>query len=115
MKTVLVLSIALATFATACCQTDNDFIESGISKGDTQDHIGAIADFTKAIERDSNYMEAYTNRGIAECSIGQTSLPFSAVQANVAGLKDASEIPDRTQDGSSSVEFQAFEIGRCAS
>ena len=36
------------------------------AKDELKDYKGAIADYTKAIEIDPNYADAYNNRGIAK-------------------------------------------------
>ena len=41
----------------------------GLSKYDSQDYKGAIADFTKAIELDPNDSEAYNNRGLSKADL----------------------------------------------
>ena len=42
----------------------------GKRKQEFNNHIGAIADYTKAIEFDPNYAEAYSNRGISKENLG---------------------------------------------
>ena len=39
------------------------YFDRGFDKGEKGDHYGAISDFTKAIEIDSSYGLAYSNRG----------------------------------------------------
>ena len=63
MKTILVFLIASASYATAYCQTADDYFNRGNSKYDLQDYRGAIADFTKAIELKPNNADIYFNRG----------------------------------------------------
>ncbi len=47
----------------------------GISKDELKDHYGAIADYTKAIELDPNFVDAYTNRGISKYNLNQNECP----------------------------------------
>ena len=42
----------------------------GKRKQEFNNHIGAISDFTKAIEFDPNYAKAYSKRGISKESLG---------------------------------------------
>jgi tetratricopeptide (TPR) repeat protein len=44
------------------CQDARDYYESGISKIKLQDNKSAFDDFTKAIELDSTFINAYVNR-----------------------------------------------------
>ena len=46
------------------------YYNRGISKSKLNDHYGAIADYTKAIEINPQYEKAYNNRGIAKRKIG---------------------------------------------
>ncbi len=43
-----------------------EYLDNGSAKYYQEDYIGAIADFTKAIELDPNYAMAYNNRGAAK-------------------------------------------------
>ena len=47
-------------------QTASDFLESGNAKYDLKDYNGAISDYTKAIELDPDYADAYNNRGLSK-------------------------------------------------
>jgi len=51
-------------------QTETDFINSGLEKSDKNDHYGAIADFTKAIEINSENFLAFNFRGLSKTDIG---------------------------------------------
>ena len=46
------------------------YFNSGNDKYDAGDYYGAIFDFTKAIEIDPNYSNAYLNRGVAKENLG---------------------------------------------
>ena len=43
----------------------------GYVKDELGDHIGAISDYTQAIQLKSNYADAYYNRGVAKSNLGQ--------------------------------------------
>ena len=43
------------------------YFQRGIAYRNLEDYDAAIADYTKAIEINPNYAEAYNNRGIANC------------------------------------------------
>ena len=49
---------------------DNPFIKSGKAKFDEGDYRGAIADYSRAIELNPDYANAYYNRGIAKSKLG---------------------------------------------
>ncbi len=71
MKVLLVFSIAYVSVTTAYCQTSDDYFNNGLSKQNLEDHRGAIADYTKAIELDPNHVDAYYNRGVAKLNVEQ--------------------------------------------
>ena len=65
MKTIYsILFIITLLFASEVtfCQNARDYYESGISKIQLQDNKSAIEDFSKAIELDSAYVDAYFKR-----------------------------------------------------
>ena len=66
-KVLLLLMFPIFGFG----QTASDFLESGNTKGKLKDYYGAIADYTKAIELDPDYANAYYNRGIAKENSGK--------------------------------------------
>ena len=61
-KLILLLFIPLVSFG----QTANEYFNNAIEKITNQDYYGAIADYTKAIEIDPNYVRAYAFRGDAK-------------------------------------------------
>jgi tetratricopeptide (TPR) repeat protein len=68
MKTTyaILLIFLLALTSTVSGQTAKEYYERGNAKIKLEDNAGAIADFTKAIEIDTNYIDAYSARGIAK-------------------------------------------------
>lgn len=71
MKTIisLLLFIASTTFAHAQ-KTVKEHISSATMKHAMQDLKGAIEDYTKALELDTNQVEAYVGRGTCHMSLG---------------------------------------------
>ncbi|MCW5957601.1 MAG: tetratricopeptide repeat protein [Pyrinomonadaceae bacterium] len=64
-RTILVVFIILtATAALFAQSTAADYFDLGNAKMDRQDCVGAIADYTKAIDLDPRYAAAFNNRGI---------------------------------------------------
>tara|TARA_B100001245_G_C22745101_1_gene361095 strand:+ start:93 stop:392 length:300 start_codon:yes stop_codon:yes gene_type:complete len=47
-------------------QTWKEYYNSGLKKIDNGDYNGAIADFTKSIELNPNFVYAYFNRGVVK-------------------------------------------------
>jgi tetratricopeptide (TPR) repeat protein len=68
MRRVLTTILTIITISTFG-QTAQEFLKQGIEKEKQQNHIGAIKDFTKAIDKDDNYAEAYYNRGTVKMNI----------------------------------------------
>ena len=66
---ILILSLLVLCFSTAFSQTAKEYSNRGITKIELGDYSGAIADFDKAIELDSNYAGAYINRGTAKSEL----------------------------------------------
>ena len=50
-------------------QTSVEFYNMGLSKAKSNDYIGAIADYTKAIALNPKYFEAFNSRGNAKNSL----------------------------------------------
>ncbi len=67
--TLIIFCIFITTLAYA--QTAEDYFKSGNTKYDLKDYKGAIQDYTKAIELNPKYADAYYNRGIAKIELGQ--------------------------------------------
>lgn len=68
MRVTLFLSIIL--FLSSCGPSAQDYISDGIVKMDSTDFVGAIADFTNALEIDEENELAYIKRGEAKEQIG---------------------------------------------
>jgi tetratricopeptide (TPR) repeat protein len=66
MKKLFFLSVILALSICSYSQTALGYFNKGINKGIDKDHKGAIVDFTKAIEIDLKYKEAYYFRGLSK-------------------------------------------------
>ena len=69
MKNILFIVLFLP--ASFFAQTAETYYKRGIDKFEKQDYRGAIADYTKRIELNSDYAEAYFNRGITKLILGQ--------------------------------------------
>ena len=65
MKKLIFLNFALYTIANCYSQTSEEFYKRGIIKDSLRDYKGAIVDYTKAIEIDGKYVDAYYKRGVA--------------------------------------------------
>ena len=66
MKKILYLFLALASYGISAQTTAEEYLNSAVSKFYLDNMEGAIVDYTKAIEIDSNYVEAYRKRGLAK-------------------------------------------------
>lgn len=66
MKNALSLVVALVLIFNSYGQTAREFNERGVSKFYLRDYRGAIADYTKAIELDPKFSEAYNNRAYSK-------------------------------------------------
>ena len=62
MKKIL-FTLALFVSFSSFGQTSAQYFKSGFDKFEAKDYYGAIADYTKAIELEPNYADAYYNRG----------------------------------------------------
>jgi len=62
MKKILFTFALLVSFS-SFGQTSKEYFDSGYDKVKADDFSGAISDFTKAIELDPNYADAYFERG----------------------------------------------------
>ena len=66
MKKLSLLFLTFFIFSASYSQTARDYMQTGSDKGSAGDWIGAIADFTKAMELDPDFSYAYYMRGLAE-------------------------------------------------
>ena len=69
MKKSILISSLLFTILCSYAQTAKKLYKNGRDKYSKDDYKGAIADFTKAIELDANYAEAYEFRGFIKNEI----------------------------------------------
>jgi tetratricopeptide (TPR) repeat protein len=62
---VLILNYSINSFG----QSAQEYYNNGLSKANSKDYQGAIADYSKAIEKNPKYFEAYNSRGNAKNSL----------------------------------------------
>ncbi len=67
-----VLIFILLSAGDSQSQESRDYYERGVRKTENNNLKGAIIDFTKAIELDTNFQVAYYNRGYAYLFSGET-------------------------------------------
>ena len=66
MKHYILITLFLLTSSIVFSQTAKEYFDMGDSKYDLEDYIGAIKDYSKAIEINPNFADAYYNRGNAK-------------------------------------------------
>ena len=66
MKKILILIVVLLSYASLSAQTANEYYQKGLKNVLSDNYKAAILDFTKAIEINPDYAEAYYNRGRAK-------------------------------------------------
>ena len=59
MKKLICLILLIASFGVSAQTTAEEYLNSAVSKFYLDDMKGAIVGYTKAIEIDTNYVEAY--------------------------------------------------------
>jgi tetratricopeptide (TPR) repeat protein len=69
MKKLAILSTLLFSITFSFSQSAKKLVKTGITKLQKEDYKGAIDDYTKAIEVDSNYADAYYYRGYAKFTL----------------------------------------------
>ena len=69
MKNIL-FTLALLISFSSFGQTAEEYFNSAIDKVQAKDYYGALADYTKAIEINPNYANAFLNRGISKEILG---------------------------------------------
>ncbi|MEI8186381.1 MAG: tetratricopeptide repeat protein [Chlorobiaceae bacterium] len=67
---IAIIALMLAYNAAFATSDAKSFLLSGEAKFKSKDFNGAIADYTKALELNPKYVEAYLNRGLAKRSVG---------------------------------------------
>jgi len=68
---IFTFSLGLIFFCfTGSCQTAQEYFTKGLIEFVGEDIRGAIADYTKTIEIDPKFKEAYNSRGQAKCYLG---------------------------------------------
>ena len=55
---------------TACANPSIDTFNNGVDKYEQGDYQGAIADYTKAIEINPDFADAFLNRGMVKAKLG---------------------------------------------
>jgi tetratricopeptide (TPR) repeat protein len=60
----IIVFLSLLFFNQCTNDTPQKFLNSGVTKYNNKDFDGALTDFSKAIELDTNYQTAYYNRGM---------------------------------------------------
>jgi Tfp pilus assembly protein PilF len=91
MKKLFFLSVILALSICSYSQTAIDYFSKGMSKAPIND-TGAIVDFTKAIELDPKYIDAYYFRGLYYIKIGEKNKGcLDLSKAGELGLGEAYE------------------------
>ena len=69
MKKSTLLAALLLTITFSYSQSAKKLVKTGITKFQKEDYKGAIAEYTKAIEIDSNYADAYFYRGYTKFTL----------------------------------------------
>lgn len=70
-RQLYILLLLLAIGQTLFPQTAKDWVNKSLEKAKSKDYEGAISDCNKAISLDTNYADAYNNRGTARFLLGK--------------------------------------------
>jgi len=70
------------------------YYHSGNAKRDIKDYRGAIADYTKAIELEPNFPNAYNNRGVTKNDLGDLNNALEAIDDYTKAIELRSNFPD---------------------
>ena len=88
---VVGIGAGLLTTQAAYSMSAEDWFDSGVAKAKRGDWQGAIADWTKVIEINPRFADAYSNRGVAKDELED-------YQAAIADFNKAIEIKPRDAD-----------------
>lgn len=92
MKKTFFLILALYAIVNCYSQTSKEFYKRGIIKDSLKDYKGAIDDYTKAIELDIKFTDAYSKRGTAKGVLEDD------IQGAIADFNKAIEIDHNYKD-----------------
>ncbi|WP_291145150.1 tetratricopeptide repeat protein [Flavobacterium sp. UBA7680] len=101
MKNLLLLSFIMISFS-SWSQTAEIYFNKAFNKAATGNYKSAIVDYTKAIRKNSKFVEAYQNRGVAKYQLND-------LQGAMADFSKTIELDDMNADaftGRANVNFK---------